>query len=252
MSRGLNLAKQPFLNPRPVLRLTVLLWVVGLGVAAFNAQLYFSHFSGSGESREREETVKTSHGSEQAAVQQLRDELAGFDAEWQNEQAVFLNQKIAERSFSWSDLFDRLGEVMPSDVRVSSLSPEFSSSERGGRSGPQENEVVLGLRGESKSPEVLLEFVDALFEHESFRAPDLSSESLQDDGLLDYNLSVIYAARPPEVEAIPETPETVADASGESTVGPDSAADSNADSDSDGEGAVSEDESSATEEVTSG
>lgn len=250
MSRGLNLAKRPFLNPRPVLRLTVLLWAVGLGVAAFNARLYISHFSGSGESREREETVKTSLEAEQTAVRQLRDELAGYDADWQNEQAVFLNQRIAERSFSWSDLFDRLGEVMPADVRVGTLSPEFGGDRRE-RSGPQDNEVVLGLRGVSKTPEVLLEFVDALFEHGSFREPNLSSEALQDDGLLDYNLSVIYAARPPEVEETPETPETVADAAGESAAGPDSAADSNADSDSDAEGTVSEDESSATEEVTS-
>ena len=62
---------------------------------------------------------------------------------------------------------------------------------------------------------MVLQFVDALFEHDSFRAPNLSKESLQDDGLLDFALAVIYEARPPEpaVEAAAE--ETTADAGGD-------------------------------------
>ena len=204
MSGGLNLAKRPFLNPRPVLRVAVALWVAGLVIAAVNANLYFSHFSGSSATAARQDSLEGRLEAERAEVTRLRTEVGRYDADWQNERAVFLNAKIAERSFSWSALFDRLGEAMPADVRVHTVSPQFGRTGSRSRGGPREHEVMLGLRGESRSPEVLLEFVDALFEHASFREPDLSSESLQDSGNIDYSMAVIYAARPPAVEIASE------------------------------------------------
>jgi Tfp pilus assembly protein PilN len=202
VSSDLNLSRSPFLNPRPVLRLTILLWTLGLIVAALNVRLYWSHFSGSSETREQEQRLTAEIASEEAQVKKLQTTLASYDLEWQNDQSAFLNHKISERSFSWSQLFDRLGEVLPADARVASLSPEFSSSRRR-RGETAENEVELGIRGIAKDSAVLLEFVDALFGHPSFRNPNLSSESVQDGGMLDFNLSVIYEARPPE----PEVPE---------------------------------------------
>ncbi len=194
MSHELNLAKRPFLNPRPVLRLTILLWVLGLAVAAFNVRLYFSHYSGSSEVRDRQAELQALLDRVQLRVRELETELAGYDLTHQNQQSVFLNAKIAERSFSWSALFDRLGEVMPADVRLTSLSPSFGSDRGRGRSDTRENEVLLGIRGTARSSEVVLEFVDALFGHPSFRAPNLISESLQQSSLIDFSLSVIYEA----------------------------------------------------------
>ena len=205
MSHELNLAQRPFLNPRPVLRVTILLWVLGVAVAAFNVRLYFSHYSGSSAIRERQQQLEESLERERGAVAELQAELARYDLELQNEQATFLNAKIAERSFSWSTLFDRLGEVMPADVRLSSLSPSFGGERARGRSETRENEVLLGIRGTATSAGVVLEFVDALFGHPSFRAPNLISESLQDNRLIDFSLSVIYEAREAEAEPTEET-----------------------------------------------
>lgn len=200
MSHELNLARRPFLNPRPVLRVTILLWVLGVAVAAFNVRLYFSHYSGSSAIRESEARLEESLERERRAVAELEAELARHDLGLHNEQATFLNAKIAERSFSWSMLFDHLGEVMPADVRLSSLSPSFGGERARGRSQTRENEVLLGIRGTAKSSEVVLEFVDALFGHSSFRAPNLISESLQDSRMVDFSLNVIYAAREAEAE----------------------------------------------------
>lgn len=200
MSHELNLAKRPFFNPRPVLRVTILLWVLGAAVAAFNVRLYFSHYSGSSEIIERQEGLGESVDRERQRVRELEAELARYDLTLQNDQADFLNSKIAERSFSWSMLFDRLGEVMPADVRLSSLSPSFGNDRGRSRSETLENEVLLGIRGTAKSSEVVLEFIDSLFEHSSFRAPNLISESLQESTLLDFNLNVIYEPRLPAAE----------------------------------------------------
>lgn len=200
MRHELNLAKRPFLNPRPVLRVTILLWALGALAAAFNVRLYVSHYSGSSEIRGRQQQLESSLERERQAVRELERELAGYDLERQNDQSVFLNAKIAERSFSWSMLFDRLGEVMPADVRLTSLSPSFGNEKRRSRDQTRDNEVLLGIRGIAKSSAVVLEFIDALFAHGSFRAPNLISESLQDSGLLDFSLSVIYESRPAGAE----------------------------------------------------
>lgn len=209
MSADLNLARNPFLNPRPVKRLALLLWAAGLIFAALNVRLYWSHFTGSSETREQQQALAASIEAEEARVRELRTQLAGYDLEWQNDQSAFLNSKIAERSFSWSQLFDLLGEVLPANVRVSSLSPEFSGGGRRGRSQPTGSEIEFGIRGIAKDSPVLLEFIDALFEHPSFRDPDLTNESLNDQGMIDFNLSVIYEASPaaPPEEVLAESAE---------------------------------------------
>ncbi len=207
MRHELNLAGKPFLNPRPVLRVTLLLWLVGLGVAAFNVRLYFSHYSGSSSDRERETELQSTLEAERGAVQALEDELRGYDVGWQNQQSTYLNAKIAERSFSWSKLFDRLGEAMPAQVRLNSLIPTFNDG-KGSKAEIFEGEAQLGIRGQARSSEVLLEFVDSLFAHPSFRAPNLSSEKLMETGLLDFGLTVIYAASEPvDPEAAVADPE---------------------------------------------
>ncbi len=202
----LNLAKRPFLNPRPVLRVSLLLWALGLAVAAFNVRLYLSHYAGSSADRGREQELQASLERERAQVEELRTELAGYDVGWQNEQASFLNAKIAQRSFPWSELFDRLGETLPADVRLNTLSPSFGEG-RGSRLGIRDGEALLVIRGQAKNSEVVLEFVDALFAHPKFRAPDLSNESLKETGLLDFGLSVIYRAG--SIEAVPAVEESV-------------------------------------------
>ncbi len=240
MSHELNLARRPFLNPRPVVRVTLLLWLVGLAVAGFNVRLYLSHYSGSSENRDRQRDLQTSLERERGEVAALEAELAGYDVEFLNEQAAFLNSKISERSFSWSNLFDRLAEVMPADLRLVTLSPSFESESRRGRTAAEENEVVLGIRGTALSSEVVLAFVDALFSHRSFRAPNLSKESLRDDQLVDFSLSVIYAAHRPPAEAVAGGDANENEASAPATAGDDGT----------GEGAAREPAAAAPTEVT--
>ena len=51
MSESLNLSRRPFINTRPVARVSLLLWVLGLLLLLGNISLYWSYLSGSGETR---------------------------------------------------------------------------------------------------------------------------------------------------------------------------------------------------------
>lgn len=191
----LNLAERPFLNERPAKRTTILLWVVGLLLLALNVMLYQRHLSGQQEQRQTIKTLGVSIAEERAAVIGLEEDLAALDLRQQNRRVVFLNTQIARRTFSWSQLLDDLAEVQPETVQLRRLSPRIT--ERRGHGDLADRSlasdvVAIEMGGVARSSEAILEFVDLLFEHPSFIAPDLANEREQDQNLYDFSLRVLY------------------------------------------------------------
>lgn len=186
---NLNLSRSPFVDVRPVRRLVIVLWVAGALLFAANAFLYYEYFTGSSLTREQQVQIRQRMSEEQERIRELRATLAELDVERQNEQAAFINERISQRTFSWSKLFDHVSEALPGDVRLTRLSPQF----RRDIAVVQSDEGVnLALRGVAKSGEALLGFVDALFDHPSFRYPNLNSEARRDGGLFEFDLNVVY------------------------------------------------------------
>lgn len=192
----LNLASEPFVNLRPVRRVGLLLWLAGGALAALNGWLYWSYYSGSGEMRDRLTTTQNEVAAEEAAVVELDRQIEVLDLEWMNEQVEFLNLEISARTFPWSELFDRLVEALPDDVRLIRLNPQLGAQRQRGRGArravAQPEEVRMQLDGEARDDEQLLAFVDALFAHPSFRNPSLATESRRDAGTVGFMLTVAY------------------------------------------------------------
>jgi hypothetical protein len=201
----LNLARRPFVNSRPVLRLTVLLLTLGAALAAANLWLYGQYLVGSGEKARHLAELEQSIGAERAGADEARRRLAGLDLERQNATVRFLNGKIAERAFSWGLLLDRLAEVLPDDVRLIALGHD--EGQEGARTSPGEAAsgsarnppVRLSIDGEAKTDEALLAVVDALFAHPAFRNPNLQRETRQGGEWLRFDLAVTYLPDTPEV-----------------------------------------------------
>lgn len=218
-SGSLNLARRPFTNTRPVTRVSVLLWVLGLLLLFGNVSLFWSYLSGSTEKREELERMEQDVRRQQQTLTQLEERLASLDLEEQNLQVRFLNRKIAERTFSWSLLFDRLAAVLPDDVRLIRLSPQRERKGTGVDEDeePKDGRVPLAIQGESRSDEGLLNFVDRLFAHPSFENPDFPREAREEEGdLVRFDVRVIYfpglsGESPPqgvEIEEVGPAPET--------------------------------------------
>lgn len=211
----LNLASGPFVNVRPVRRVGSLLWVAGVGLAVINGWLYWTYFSGSGEMRELLLETERSIGQEEAAVADLDRQIESLDLVWMNEQVEFLNLEITARTFPWSELFDRLVEVLPDDVRLIRLNPELGAKRQQRRNTrravAKRTEVTMQLEGEARDDEQLLAFVDAFFAHPSFRNPSLATESRRAAGDVVFVLTVEYlpgtrlTAIEAEIQTDPET-----------------------------------------------
>ncbi|MFL6289636.1 MAG: hypothetical protein ACJ759_01955 [Thermoanaerobaculia bacterium] len=217
----LNLSRRPFLNTRPVTRVALLLWLLGVLLLLGNVTLFWNYLSGSTEKRDELARMQQQVEKEKKSVGKLEARLAGLDLAKQNEQVEFLNRKIAERTFSWSLLFDRLTETMPDNVRLIQLQPApIGGPERigprsraSGRAAPLASDrVPLIIAGEAKSDEELLRFVDNLFAHTAFDNPNLLQESrTEDNSRIQFTLHVIYLPRNPTpgvtVEEVPEVME---------------------------------------------
>lgn len=197
-SIGPNLARAPFVNARPVRRLSVVLWLLALGLLGWNVRAYLDSGAGATARRADLTRLRKENAETRARIQTLEDDLRRADLIRVNLQTEYLNQRIAERAFSWNLLLDDMAQVLPRQVRVQRLAPEGFRDDRslgtGRTPSSAERRVSMRLSGEAADDEALLEFVDRLFAHPSFDSPNLSSESRNRSGSLDFELTVGYRA----------------------------------------------------------
>lgn len=194
----LNLARRPFANLRPLRRLAIGLWLLGGVAALLSLWLYVAYASGSAEKRRELARLENSANGESARISGLEAELGRSDLASQNREIEYLNDRIAERTFAWSALFDDLAEVLPWNVRVLSLSPlSVMPNRRAGSAAaaPAPGTFGLHLVGSARDGEALLLFVDRLFAHPSFAEPNLEQERRQNGEELQFSLTVTYRPR---------------------------------------------------------
>lgn len=197
----LNLARRPFLNSRPVVRVSLLLWLLGLALLLWNVVQFQRYLEDSAEKRAQIAQGEREIARQQQVNSELQGRLAALDLDKLNEQVEFLNQKIDERTFSWSLLLDRLAEVLPNDVRLVRLTPR--TGERGGGAAAQRartatgnapRRILLEITGETRKDGEQLQFVDNLFAHPAFADPNLTREERKEEAgsLVTFELKVQY------------------------------------------------------------
>jgi len=217
----LNLARRPFLNSRPVVRVSLLLWLLGLGLLLVNLVLFQGYLASSADKREQIERGEQEIARQQQIASELQGRLAALDLESLNKQVDFLNEKIEERTFSWSLLLDRIAQVLPHDVRLERLTPRTGESGKrqfGGsrstaatRERRQDGAIPLVITGETRSDDALNQFVQSLFDY-PFAEPNLKIETRQEEqgNLVKFELSVQYipGGTPQQGVVVEELPST--------------------------------------------
>lgn len=203
----LNLARRPFLNSRPVVRVALLLWLLGLGLLLVNLWQFLGYRGRSADKREQIARSEAEIERQRAALARLQKTLDGFDLQAQNQKVDFLNKQIAERTFSWSQLLDRIAERLPNDVRLNRLAPltgdkaERQLQRLGATSVRRSNKgsdlVPLLITGEARNDEALSSFVDSLFKPPFTDANPTREEREEDGKTLKFEISVQYRPGPP-------------------------------------------------------
>lgn len=202
---GPNLARLPFVNQRPVRRVAVLLLAAAVVVLLVDLWLYVGYARSRSATASELDSIEARITTERQALNDAQRTLDSASVDEQNALVEFLNRRIAERTFGWSVLFDRLAVLLPDDVRLVSLAPSFfAPDEAPARPGAARTaaapgaepsrEVRLALQGRARRDDAILELVDALFADPAFTDPDLSREARQ-GGEVAFSLSVTYLPR---------------------------------------------------------
>jgi Tfp pilus assembly protein PilN len=217
MLRSPNLARRPFVNRRPVQRTALILAIAGGLLLLVNLWLYVGYARTRSSNATQLNEIEARITQENENLVAADRTLASADLRLQNELVWFLNQRIDERSFGWSVLFDRLAGLLPADVRLNSLSPQFSRDEarreaRGGNfESDGEHMVLLGIQGTARDGDAVLELVDALFADPAFRDPNLSQENQTSRGEISFSLSTLYLPHTAEALVAGQLGEETAD-----------------------------------------
>jgi type IV pilus assembly protein PilN len=122
-----------------------------------------------------------SAGRDRQAIAQLQQKIATRDQERTEAQAVlnmstnrstrdqsqFLNGLIRRKAFSWTRVFEDLEQVMPANLHVVSLRPEFN----------EQNAMQLDMRVEGDNRSAAVELVHRMESSKHFQGAQLLSES---------------------------------------------------------------------------
>jgi len=210
--RPMNLARRPFVNRRPVQRTALVLAVAGGVLLALNVYLYTRYVVDRRADASELTRIEAEIGEERQRIDAARATLATADLEQQNRIVGYLNQRIAERTFGWSVLFDRLAAILPEDVRLESLTPQMPEPDGARRNGARraERQVGLGIAARARDGESVLRFVDALFADSAFESPNLKYEAIR-EGEVGFSLDAVYLPDRAEAMAAGPAPAPAAD-----------------------------------------
>ena len=138
----------------------------------------------------------------------LRRQIADLDREKQAAQDLlnrpenretrdrsrFLNQLIARKAFSWTQVFADLEKIIPAHVHVLAITPGIT----------EDNQIQVAMRVEAESREQSIELIRRLEESKSFRQPQMRSENSQTGASggrpsVSFDIVALYTPRVPPV-----------------------------------------------------
>jgi Tfp pilus assembly protein PilN len=181
----LNLASRPYRDYRPVYAVVVVSSILIAFMMLNNVDTYYRYIRETKATRGKIADLDRQAETEQRQTQQVNERLRSFNVKVLSEQTQFVNARLAERAFSWSELLDRLEHVVPNDVRLESIQPTFG----------KDGFVHLTVRALGKTSESMVHTLDRFNHDAHFARAFPSSEDRMDNGYhfgvsLDYRPSV--------------------------------------------------------------
>jgi type IV pilus assembly protein PilN len=189
-----NLATRPFYNERAVRLWLLIAALLVAGATAFNAS----------------RVLRYSRSDTQLAMQASRDESRAADLrqqasrlratvdpkqiEYASTEARQANDLIDRRTFSWTELLNRLETTLPADVHIVALRPKVD----------RKNGTVLAVSVLARTVDDVNTFMENLEATGAFRRTGSREEHIDDQGLLEATLETTYvpgSAKPEPAES---------------------------------------------------
>jgi Tfp pilus assembly protein PilN len=163
----LNLAASPYRDYRPLYAVVVVASVVIAFLMLNNIDTYYRYVRETRTTREEIANIESQIAVEKRRADAAAAQTKGVDIVTLGRETKFINAQLAERAFSWSELLDRLEDVMPNDVRITSISPSFTTN----------GLVHLNLQCEAKSTNGMLATITRFQGNQNFSSPFPNNEA---------------------------------------------------------------------------
>ena len=184
-----NLASRPYRDYRPVWAVATLLAVLTGALFAYNVQTAWRYFATTQETRAEIADFERQIANERKRAGTARQALEQFDTATLRARSAFVNQRIAERTFSWSMMLDDLESVIPNDVRLTRLAPNPTT----------DGTYSISMDCLTKTDDGMVDLIQAFFVSPKFDQPNPTSESVAREGLYRFSMTVQYQPTPKEV-----------------------------------------------------
>jgi hypothetical protein len=185
-----NLAATPYRDYRPLYAVVVVVSVLIAFLMLNNIDTYYRYVRETRSTRDQIARIENQVQSERRRADMASAQTKGMDLVTLGKQTKFINAQLAERAFSWSELLDRLEDVMPNDVRITSIAPTFTET----------GIVRLNLQCEAKTDTGMVNTITRFQRNTHFANPFPTSEvSSASTGTWRFGLGVDYKPSIPRV-----------------------------------------------------
>ncbi|HUP50314.1 MAG TPA: hypothetical protein VNA04_16170 [Thermoanaerobaculia bacterium] len=184
----LNLAARPFRDYRPLYAVIVAASLLIAFLMLNNIDTYYRYVRETEATRQEIAAIEAEVEQERRLADVAANQMRTIDLETLSSQTRFINAQLAERAFSWSEVLDRLENVLPNNVRITSIVPSFSES----------GLVTLRLRCSAKTADGMVILIDRFNASPHFMNPFPGSDQAAPDGYR-FELSVDYKPSIPRV-----------------------------------------------------
>jgi hypothetical protein len=179
----LNLASRPYRDYRPLYAVVVGLSLLIAFLALKNIETYYEYTRETQNTRARIAKLENDAMQEQRRTEIVNSQIGRIDVAALRSQTSFVNAKLAERTFSWSELLDRLEVVTADNVRITSITPRFDPS----------GNIKLALQCDAKSADGMIEMLDRFNANPQFSDPFPEDEVATENG---YSFGITVQYRP--------------------------------------------------------
>jgi hypothetical protein len=178
-----NLSTRPFYNTRAVRAALLGATIVVGGLTLFNIVQIVRLTSIRSTLGANESAARTEAERLRAEAARIRSQIDQAELEVVATAAREANSLIDKRAFSWTDLMAQFETTLPEDVRIRAVQPRLENGE-----------FVVSIIVESRGPEDIDAFIEALEQTGNFRDVLPLIQASADDGLIESTIEGIYAA----------------------------------------------------------
>lgn len=185
----LNVASRPWRNTRPFWLTIAALSIATALLLTANAHAAWEYFVETEETRAEIAEIRADAAEMERSAEEVEARLAATNQNLVDARVEYVNARIRERIFSWSQLLGHLERVTPDDVRIRALRPSIDDDGR----------IMLSMTCTSRTDDGFVEMIRNLTADVHFDRPTPKSESRTEGGAIDFAIDVRYMPDPPGV-----------------------------------------------------